>query len=79
MFFSPQPHLLSRVCAPVCVCVQVLPCQHWTCPPPRYSESSMVKALEEAGVGRPSTYAPILRLLQVGCWGFGSLGFRVWV
>jgi len=39
--------------------------QHFTEPPPRYNEASMVKTLEELGVGRPSTYAPIMRLLQV--------------
>ncbi|HAZ61993.1 MAG TPA: type I DNA topoisomerase, partial [Armatimonadetes bacterium] len=34
--------------------------QHFTQPPPRYSEASLVKVLEERGIGRPSTYAPIL-------------------
>lgn len=43
----------------------VVPNQHFTKPPPRYSEASMVKTLEEAGVGRPSTYAPIIRKLLV--------------
>jgi hypothetical protein len=46
--------------------LQVSPVQHFTKPPPRFTEASMVKALEEAGVGRPSTYAPTIRLLQVG-------------
>jgi DNA topoisomerase-1 len=36
------------------------PAQHFTQPPPRYSEASLVKALEEKGIGRPSTYAAIL-------------------
>jgi hypothetical protein len=45
--------------------LQVSPVQHFTKPPPRFTEASMVKALEEAGVGRPSTYAPTIRLLQV--------------
>jgi DNA topoisomerase-1 len=42
----------------------VLPEQHFTQPPPRYSEASMVKKLEEMGIGRPSTYASILQVLQ---------------
>lgn len=38
--------------------------QHFTAPPPRYSEASLVKRLEELGIGRPSTYATILQVLQ---------------
>jgi DNA topoisomerase-1 len=38
--------------------------QHFTQPPPRYSEATLVKALEENGVGRPSTYASILSTIQ---------------
>ena len=38
--------------------------QHFTQPPPRYSEASLVKRLEELGIGRPSTYATILQVLQ---------------
>lgn len=44
--------------------VQVLPEQHFTQPPPRFTEASLVKTLEENGIGRPSTYAPILSTLQ---------------
>lgn len=43
---------------------RLLPEQHFTQPPPRYSEASLVRALEEYGIGRPSTYAPILGTLQ---------------
>ena len=39
------------------------PSQHFTKPPPRFSDSSLVKALEEEGIGRPSTYAPIMYTL----------------
>ncbi len=44
--------------------LQLLPEQHFTQPPPRYSEATLVKALEEQGIGRPSTYAPTLSTLQ---------------
>ena len=44
--------------------LNVDPEQHFTQPPPRYSEASLVKALEELGIGRPSTYASIMQVLQ---------------
>ncbi len=40
--------------------LEPLPLQHFTEPPPRYSEASLIKALEKFGIGRPSTYAPIM-------------------
>jgi DNA topoisomerase-1 len=43
---------------------EVAATQHFTQPPPRYSEASLVKKLEELGIGRPSTYASILSVLQ---------------
>ena len=43
---------------------EVLPEQHFTQPPPRYSEQTLVKALEEHGIGRPSTYASIIHVIQ---------------
>ncbi|MDH3474045.1 MAG: type I DNA topoisomerase [Rhodospirillales bacterium] len=42
----------------------VTPEQHFTQPPPRFTEASLVKRLEELGIGRPSTYASILQVLQ---------------
>ena len=44
--------------------VRLIPEQHFTQPPPRYSEASLVQALEENGIGRPSTYAPTLSTIQ---------------
>ena len=44
--------------------VRLLPEQHFTQPPPRYTEATLVRTLEEYGIGRPSTYAPILGTIQ---------------
>ena len=44
--------------------IDVIPEQHFTQPPPRFSEASLVKRMEELGIGRPSTYASILQVLQ---------------
>ncbi|HEY8768559.1 MAG TPA: type I DNA topoisomerase [Dehalococcoidia bacterium] len=43
---------------------QLFPEQHFTEPPPRYTDASLVKALEEKGIGRPSTYAPTMSTIQ---------------
>jgi DNA topoisomerase-1 len=44
--------------------IRILPEQHFTEPPPRYNEASLIKKLEELGIGRPSTYAPIISTIQ---------------
>jgi len=43
---------------------EIKPEQHFTEPPPRYNEASLIKALEKYGIGRPSTYAPIISVIQ---------------
>jgi DNA topoisomerase I len=55
----PQMHKAERLARG-----EVRPNQHFTQPPPRYTEASLVKKLEELGIGRPSTYAAILQVLQ---------------
>ncbi len=44
--------------------LELLPEQHFTQPPPRYTEASIVRTLEEYGIGRPSTYAPTVAVIQ---------------
>ena len=44
--------------------LRLLPEQHFTQPPPRFTEATLVRTLEEYGIGRPSTYAPILGVIQ---------------
>ena len=54
--------------------------QHFTEPPPRYSEATLIKALEEHGIGRPSTYASIVSTLQTGnmlYWKINVLSPRI--
>ncbi|MEK7220795.1 MAG: type I DNA topoisomerase [candidate division NC10 bacterium] len=48
----------------VLACQGLTPVQHFTQPPPRFTEASLVKELEEQGIGRPSTYAAILGVIQ---------------
>ncbi len=65
--------------------IRLIPSQHFTKPPSRYSEASLIKALEEEGIGRPSTYAPIIRTIVnrdyvrriKGYFQPTELGFRV--
>ncbi len=65
--------------------LKLTPSQHFTKPPPRFSDSSLVKALEEEGIGRPSTYAPIIYTLVLrdyirrikGYLNPTELGFKV--
>ncbi len=54
------PHLAAGDMAEV---VDFKPEQHFTTPPPRYNDASLVKFLEESGIGRPSTYAPTINTL----------------
>jgi len=44
--------------------IRIVPNQHFTQPPPRFTDASLVRIMEEHGIGRPSTYAPILSTLQ---------------
>lgn len=44
--------------------IELLPQQHFTQPPPRYTEATLVRALEENGIGRPSTFAPTVAVIQ---------------
>jgi len=46
------------------ICLGTFPEQCFTQPPPRYTEATLIKALEQKGIGRPSTYAPILSTIQ---------------
>jgi DNA topoisomerase-1 len=66
--------------------LQLVPRQHFTEPPPRYSEASLIRELEERGIGRPSTYASIVSTIQEreyvsresGRFQPTTLGVEVW-
>ena len=58
---EPLPQLTE---GQVCALLSIEPRQHFTQPPPRYSEASLVRELERLGIGRPSTYAQIISTLQ---------------
>ncbi|MBE6636367.1 MAG: type I DNA topoisomerase [Ruminococcaceae bacterium] len=55
-----RAHLPELTEGEVLTCLSLLPEQHFTEPPARYNEGSLIKFLEEKGIGRPSTYAPIV-------------------
>ncbi|HET7175454.1 MAG TPA: type I DNA topoisomerase [Gammaproteobacteria bacterium] len=60
-----EEHMLPALVEGEGVALKAVKCeQHFTEPPPRFSEASLVKALEEFGIGRPSTYATIISTLQ---------------
>lgn len=57
---SKMPNLTA---GEICDFVDYNPEQHYTTPPPRYTDASLVKILEESGIGRPSTYAPTIKTI----------------
>lgn len=59
-----QPPLPPLTKGEILKLLKLSPDQHFTQPPPRYTEASLIKALEELGIGRPSTYAPTLSTIQ---------------
>lgn len=61
---SNEPRLPKMQTGENLAVVDIRPQQHFTKPPPRYSEASLVRALEKEGIGRPSTYAAIISTIQ---------------
>ncbi|CAI8012280.1 DNA topoisomerase 1 [Geodia barretti] len=45
-------------------CLKITPEQHFTQPPPRFTDATLIRTLEEQGIGRPSTYAPIIATIM---------------
>jgi DNA topoisomerase-1 len=62
--YSAEPQLPTTQVGQALAVVDVRSEQHFTKPPARYTEASLVKALEKEGIGRPSTYAPIISTIQ---------------
>ena len=69
-YLKVYPSKFEQVDLPLMEAAEILefikldPAQHFTKPPARYNEASLIKALEEFGIGRPSTYAPIITTIQ---------------
>src|SRR5206468_10101762 len=64
-FFQAEDGIRDLIVTGVQTCaLPISPTQHFTQPPPRYSEASLVKSLEKEGIGRPSTYAAIIGTIQ---------------
>ncbi len=61
---TPEKRLPPLVEGEELLLVQLLPEQHFTEPPPRYTEATLIRELEKRGIGRPSTYAPIVSTIQ---------------
>ncbi len=59
-----EKHLPQLAQGQALTCGGLQPTQHFTKPPPRYTEASLVKKMEEEGIGRPSTYAPTISTIQ---------------
>ena len=58
------PPLPELVVGDALDCQKITPDQHFTQPPPRYTDATLIRALEEQGIGRPSTYAEIMRRIE---------------
>ncbi|MCY3573194.1 MAG: type I DNA topoisomerase [Chloroflexi bacterium] len=61
---EPQPDFPDLQAGELLERRQILPEQHFTQPPPRYAEATLIRQLEDKGIGRPSTYAPTVSIIQ---------------